>query len=689
MTETLIKKFAQISKADIEIAGGKGASLGEMIQAGIPVPEGFVILSNAFDRFLEETDLNVEIDAILDKVDIKEVHTVENASEKIQALILSRGIPEDIRTEILKFYKNIDCKFVAVRSSATSEDSASAAWAGQLDSFLNTTKDTLLENVKRCWASLFTPRAIFYRFEKKLNKDKISVAIVVQKMVDSEESGIAFSVHPVTQDEYQIIIEAGFGLGEAIVSGSITPDSYVVDKQGYKILDINVNEQTKALYKKAKGGNEWKELGKKGKKQVLSKKEIVELSKMIVKIENHYGFPCDIEWAKEKGKFYIVQSRPITTIDLIQKSFESINNNKTEKTNKHKGALREYTLLGISSVFNKIISKDFSQFFGGSSLADILIVIRDGDFYHFQVEEDVLKLGKSFLKRILDNNLNLDSLYNKFDAEVYKLEKIYNQKDLSLEIIERFFELYSNLIKVAYAAAYSLDVIEVLPENKRQECKLWIEKSRIRGEAIYKFGEMEFIPKITSYLSKNYFPKYSPENLSYLFSNELINWIKKELPLPSKKILTERKKYFYARFIPFDKMESFVGDEAKKIVSKKELFSEIDKKIEGINEFKGQIAYNGFVKGIVRIIKKREDMRKFNDGEIIVSQMTDPSYLPIMKRAIAFVTDEGGTLCHAAIVARELKKPCIIGTKIATNALKDGDEIEVNANEGTVRIIKV
>ncbi|MEA2097979.1 MAG: PEP/pyruvate-binding domain-containing protein [Patescibacteria group bacterium] len=171
MAEILIKNFNQIFKANTEIAGGKGASLVEMTQAGIPVPNGFVILSNVFDRFLVETDLNVEIDTVLNTVDIKEVHTVENASEKIEGIILSKEMPEDIKTEILKFHKNLDSKFVAVRSSATSEDSASATWAGQLDSFLNTTKDTLLENVKKCWASLFTPRAIFYRFEKKLNKE--------------------------------------------------------------------------------------------------------------------------------------------------------------------------------------------------------------------------------------------------------------------------------------------------------------------------------------------------------------------------------------------------------------------------------------------------------------------------------------------------------------------------------------
>ena len=183
-----------------------------------------------------------------------------------------------------------------------------------MDTFLNTTKKTLLENVKKCWASLFTPRAIFYRFEQKLHKKKISVAVVVQKMIDSEESGIAFSVHPVTQDKNQLIIEAGFGLGEAIVSGQITPDSYVVDKKDWHIIDININDQEKGIYKKTNGGNEWEKLGEKGEKQVLNGKEIIELAKLIVKIEKHYKFPVDVEWAKEKGKFYIVQSRPITTL---------------------------------------------------------------------------------------------------------------------------------------------------------------------------------------------------------------------------------------------------------------------------------------------------------------------------------------------------------------------------------------
>ena len=312
-----IKHFNQISKSDAAIAGGKGASLGEMTQIGIPVPPGFVVLSAAFEKFLKETDLNVGIDSILHSVNHKEMRTIENASEKIKDLILKAEIPKGIKDEIKKEFKNLKSKFVAVRSSATAEDSSSAAWAGQLDSFLNTTEKTLLANVQKCWASLFTPRAIFYRFEKGLHNSKISVAVVIQKMVESEVSGIAFSVHPVTQDRNQLIIEAGYGLGEAIVSGQITPDSYVVEKNPRRIIDKNISVQERGIYRKPKdGGNEWQNIPEeKGEQQKLIDEQILELSELIIKIENHYGFPVDIEWAKENNRFYITQSRPITTLD--------------------------------------------------------------------------------------------------------------------------------------------------------------------------------------------------------------------------------------------------------------------------------------------------------------------------------------------------------------------------------------
>lgn len=310
-----IEFFEHISKDDVTLAGGKGASLGEMTQAGILVPPGFVVLSGAVETFLKETNLTQEIEAALDAVDHNVMHTVEDASEKIQHLILQARIPEPITKEILQAYKKLGAEFVAVRSSATAEDSAHAAWAGQLDSFLNVTEDTVIEHVQKCWASLFTPRAIFYRFEQELHRQKISVAVVVQKMVNSESSGIAFSVHPVTEDPNQLIIEAGFGLGEAIVQGAITPDSYVVEKDPTAILDVNVNTQTKALYRGKNGGVEEKTLSEEeGSRQVLEGKQILELANLIMQIEKHYGFPVDVEWAREDNTFYITQSRPITTL---------------------------------------------------------------------------------------------------------------------------------------------------------------------------------------------------------------------------------------------------------------------------------------------------------------------------------------------------------------------------------------
>jgi pyruvate, water dikinase len=309
-----IRAFAELDKKSVNIAGGKGASLGEMTKAGLPVPPGFVVLASAFNRFIQETEIDADIEAILKKVNHKDVNSVDKASAEIRDLILDEKIPQDLQKEILAEVKNLKAKFVAVRSSATAEDSSVASWAGELETYLNVTEKKLIESVKKCWSSLFTPRAIFYRFEKKLHKQKVSVAVVVQKMVQSEISGICFTVHPVTKDYNQMVIEAGFGLGEAIVGGMVTPDTYVLHKDDFSILDINVSEQAFAIIKSPKGNINKKLSKAAGGKQKLTGKQIVELAKICKKIEQHYGRPQDIEWAMDAGKFYITQSRPITTL---------------------------------------------------------------------------------------------------------------------------------------------------------------------------------------------------------------------------------------------------------------------------------------------------------------------------------------------------------------------------------------
>jgi len=308
------KRFEQLNKHDADSAGGKGASLGEMTQVGIPVPPGFVVLAASFEQFLKETDLDVEVQAALDTVDHQDINSVEIASEKIRALIAAAKFPEDIAAEVTTQFKVLGAALVAVRSSATAEDSSEASWAGELESYLNVNEGDLLEKVKKCWGSLFTPRAIFYRFEKGLHTTKVSVAVVVQTMVQSQVAGITFTVHPITEDYDQMVIEAGWGLGEAIVSGSITPDTYVVNKTDWSIVDANIASQTKMITR-TKAGSDWCAVpAEQQELQKISNQQIIELAKLCVKIEQHYGWPCDIEWAYDNETFYITQSRPITTL---------------------------------------------------------------------------------------------------------------------------------------------------------------------------------------------------------------------------------------------------------------------------------------------------------------------------------------------------------------------------------------
>lgn len=309
------KTFKQISKKDVAIAGGKGASLGEMTQAKMAIPPGFVILAATFDKFLEAADLDLEIEAALKKINYKDINSVDRYSNVIRDMIDDTKFPKDVGEEILKEFAKLNAKYVAVRSSATAEDSSVASWAGELETYLNMTQKNLLKAVKKCWSSLFTPRAIFYRFEKNLQEQKVSVAVVVQKMVQSEISGICFTAHPVTKDRSQMVIEAGFGLGEAIVGGKITPDTYIIDKNDLVILDINISQQEMMITKDNKNVTKEMPVPKaRQEKQKLANQQILKLAKICRNIEEHYRYPQDIEWAIEKNQLYITQSRPITTL---------------------------------------------------------------------------------------------------------------------------------------------------------------------------------------------------------------------------------------------------------------------------------------------------------------------------------------------------------------------------------------
>ncbi|MDW7989790.1 MAG: pyruvate, water dikinase [Archaeoglobaceae archaeon] len=307
--------LSDVDKNDISVVGGKAASLGELIRIEIPVPDGFVVDARTFKDFINRANLKEKIYPKLLKLEVENTEELNRTSEEIRKLIQDTKMPEDIDLEIKKAYKELgDGKdvFVAIRSSATAEDLPGASFAGQQDTYLNIKgENEVVQKVKACWSSLFTPRAIYYRVKKGFRHEDVSIAVVVQKMVNSEKSGVMFTSHPIT-GEKKCIIEAVFGLGEAIVGGLVTPDTYVYDRKERRVIEVKISDKRFMIVRK--NGNEKVELGEKGLERVLSEDEIKKLVDLGELIEEHYGIPQDIEWAMEGGEIYIVQSRPITTI---------------------------------------------------------------------------------------------------------------------------------------------------------------------------------------------------------------------------------------------------------------------------------------------------------------------------------------------------------------------------------------
>jgi pyruvate,water dikinase len=313
--------FEEIGKEDIALVGGKGANLGELTRAGIPVPPGFVVTADTYFRFLEASGLKPRIIELLERLDHRDSAALARTSETIKDLILNAKIPADLRRQIESAYERLGGGLVAVRSSATAEDLPEASFAGQQSTFLNIEgADGVVNAVRACWASLFEARAIFYRAENHFEHMKVGIAVPVQRMVQSHRSGVMFTCEPVTSDTTKITIEAVMGLGEAIVSGSVSPDHYLVDKATLRIIEKTIGDQQRQLVLDPKATdplqrNVWVDLPPELRgRQKLTDEEIVELARIGKKVEEHYGSIQDIEWAEEGGKFYLVQSRPVTTL---------------------------------------------------------------------------------------------------------------------------------------------------------------------------------------------------------------------------------------------------------------------------------------------------------------------------------------------------------------------------------------
>ncbi|MFC1860037.1 phosphoenolpyruvate synthase [Chloroflexota bacterium] len=313
--------FKEVSREDVPIVGGKGANLGEMTKAGIPVPPGFIVTADAYFKFVEKSGIGSKIRALLESLDVQDSKKLQGVAIQVQELIENAEMPADIAAQVKKSYVEMGEGLVAVRSSATAEDLPEASFAGQQATFLNIQgEEEVVKAVHKCWASLFGARAIYYREEQGFDHFKVGIAVPVQRMVQSEAAGVMFTVEPTTSNKEIITIEAVLGLGEMIVSGDVTPDHYEVNKADMKFLRKEIKKQEWKLVKEEiDSGKEDSNIKidltpEEQSRQKVTDTEIIALAKIGKKLEDHYKWPQDVEWATENGEIYIVQTRPITTI---------------------------------------------------------------------------------------------------------------------------------------------------------------------------------------------------------------------------------------------------------------------------------------------------------------------------------------------------------------------------------------
>jgi pyruvate,water dikinase len=314
-----IRWFSELSLADVPVAGGKGANLGELTGAGLPVPPGFVVAADAYRACMSEAGAQAELDRVLDeavRVADDQDRLVESCA-RLQRLVHRAGMASAVRAALLEAYEELggDCR-VAVRSSATAEDAPDISFAGVNESFTNVVgAEELAARVVDCWASLFSPRAIVYRTAQRV-RETPTMAVIVQQMVDADRSGVAFTANPATGARDEMLVEAGFGLGESVVGGTVEPDTYTIRKADSRLTHVDVGRKTHKIVRDAGGRQARVKVSPTETDQrVLSDIELRDLARLLVRVEQHYGSPQDVEWATADGTWWLVQSRPVTTLD--------------------------------------------------------------------------------------------------------------------------------------------------------------------------------------------------------------------------------------------------------------------------------------------------------------------------------------------------------------------------------------
>ena len=789
--------FSELNNKKVPLVGGKGASLGEMFNS-MPVPNGFCITVHAYKEAL--ASILPEINEIL-KLKVQDIDDLQNKEDIIKAKIAAIQMPKIVEKEIKENYRQIGGK-VAVRSSATTEDLADASFAGQQDSYLNIEgEQAVCEAVKKCWASLFNARAIQYREEKDFTHDDAYLAVVVQKMVDAEKAGVMFTANPINNATTEMIIEACFGLGEKLVSGEITPDTFIIDKKAATVKQEYLNHKTKTL-------------------QENELKKLIELAR---NIEQHYEKPMDIEWAIEKGEVYILQARPITTIEtekwitnfsiecagyqLLHPALRSAFKYAMEICFDEKKHLTQFlAIMDDVHIKNACVKEKEIQNLVNATIQKIIEEPEKIKEIHTQAyihNDEYLKHGKKCInvnfsnlsdKELAEEYTNILSIQNKahghalittwfldsYQEKFSKLlmEKVQNickntKRDVaetfsilttlpknslatieeieSLAIVQKiqqsdekeiilnwqdttqmpecsfreemeahyqkwcwmpfsylgpaynrefYFEVWKGLVKENFNAKERMQELQERPEKIKQQQKELIKELKINKEiqTILEIGaDIAFLKGYRkdamyhgmyalSFILKEAAKRlHVPLKDMYLLTDkEISDALINGAPIDSTALYERKGKHCFVFDYETETVQEYRGKHAEEFLKTKKFVEEEEVQV---NIFKGTTACSGIAKGIVKIINQPKDMSKMEFGNVLVAHTTMPSLLPAMKKAAAIITEDGGITCHAAIVSRELKIPCITGIKTATKVLKDGMTVEVNASEGIVRIL--
>ncbi|MBI4836098.1 MAG: hypothetical protein HY817_02460 [Candidatus Abawacabacteria bacterium] len=534
-----------------------------------------------------------------------------------------REISTAVQTELLASFDHLDTEKVAVRSSAIGEDGKVASWAGQFETVLNVERNQLVAAVLKCWQAASSTRVKAYAAQHAIDISKNPLALLIQVMISSEVAGVAFSLHPVTQSTEQILIEAVSGIGESLVSGAVTPDRFVVEKSSDKVIEHSAHSTT------------------------LTDHEIVQLSAIIKMIEKQMQCPVDVEWAKVGSEFFILQSRPVTT------QVTTNDDNTLRPTVK-----RDLSLFSVQA-WQKGYGEYFEKSYGYTHRAFFYYDGKKVNFYPRLSDFSCFK--KVIIPMVIHDQTLFQRLNTQFKADISELKAI---KDISRENITEIFDLIARSMSF-YMLVVGDAFVEARPEA-------WESRHMSEG-VLYEVDEKveQFLQQLLQLDGRN--PKWAhvmslEEVLAYIDQSPL-DWSVIERRLNGY-IIQDNRLLAEQDFNLFCTENHLLNPE---ILADKQ-----------VTELKGDIAYPGIVSGKVKLVLNREDIDHVEAGDIMVCTMTNVNYYPAMRKAAGVITDEGGITCHAAIAVRELKKVCLVGTKQATQLLKDGDMVTLDAQSGRV-----